>query len=904
MTHMSRNKMFEFADIGDHTFINEGVIKNNDLKDNNIINPFFVGIDGSNLQTVTSKDIYQNYPVVYIMCMKDNISCDSNNNLSKLMKIFDRVLSRDDFKSSCCIFTLIPTDINILKNYNLRNLSSIIDGNLLNEHFGYLNFNFGIDEIIVPMFEINESKGQIYSNLHNTTHILSQLKNIVNMVSYYNNGFTGPIDRQLNTILGNVDHDLFWKNSKNCNFNMDSIFTKRVLTYNGMSIEKVRYNKETKTLINNDNYIDDMNNNTNTKLDIKVEHMNIYHVLKTSKFRTFYAQPLDDKLFLTKESVAELFRILHDKKYRFKLLNSLLVSKKYCHLVVNNSNVISLVGDLLKDYKPLYAYLFGYAWITMYLEESIMSTKTTKKHRYVFDIDTANKLPVFPFSMENIHNNPYVTLFLNRDIINPATNAMGICSFHDMKEEYYGVCDRHEAIKRMNIFVSGNHETNIFDGLKENIFSVSGSIIPACIQKYNPLIDTCTSSRMTYAEKWNTYFNHFYHNSDVDVMCGTNSMGKFIKYATEFINKISENINCSVDELNIQGLKKTAVVVSKHFFNECLDDVIEETGIDYTCDTLAELFNNNANNLSQDMRRYFYIDYVSEKNNLIKKWKQQERNSDIKFNKHVIDAYKEITPIADMTVKVTNYALAKSELIMKDNEVYYFINDYRDESTKVPENKNYLVMKFSESLKFKISVQKLKRTIELFQCGKDPFNTVARFHKPCVRAYYQDNNIYMLPSCITAMMTFINIDYKYFAGSRDPIEIMNKYRMRAYSTILNMNEKKSMINYNKNNDKYDGMFKSESKNSPLGPKRLSDKIFKPGKYIIGLSDDIYDNKDNLEYINTVNNLVNIYKKDYKYNSQDAPINIFNFTAIGNNGYVKPLQTWVANAFYDYVNQNN
>ena len=48
-------------------------------------------------------------------------------------------------------------------------------------------------------------------------------------------------------------------------------------------------------------------------------------------------------------------------------------------------------------------------------------------------------------------------------------------------------------------------------------------------------------------------------------------------------------------------------------------------------------------------------------------------------------------------------------------------------------------------------------------------------------------------------------------------------------------------------------------------KELSDKIFKPGKYILGMSDNIYDNKDNLDYIYGVKKLINIYKKDYKYN---------------------------------------
>ena len=38
-----------------------------------------------------------------------------------------------------------------------------------------------------------------------------------------------------------------------------------------------------------------------------------------------------------------------------------------------------------------------------------------------------------------------------------------------------------------------------------------------------------------------------------------------------------------------------------------------------------------------------------------------------------------------------------------------------------------------------------------------------------------NNNVYILPSCITAMMTFINMDYKYFAGTNNPYDIINKY---------------------------------------------------------------------------------------------------------------------------------
>jgi hypothetical protein len=57
-----------------------------------------------------------------------------------------------------------------------------------------------------------------------------------------------------------------------------------------------------------------------------------------------------------------------------------------------------------------------------------------------------------------------------------------------------------------------------------------------------------------------------------------------------------------------------------------------------------------------------------------------------------------------------------------------------------------------------------------------------------VRAYYNGSNVFMTPSFITSQMTFMNIDYKYFVGSRDPIEIINKYRLRGYGTWLSHSE--------------------------------------------------------------------------------------------------------------------
>jgi hypothetical protein len=125
----------------------------------------------------------------------------------------------------------------------------------------------------------------------------------------------------------------------------------------------------------------------------------------------------------------------------------------------------------------------------------------------------------------------------------------------------------------------------------------------------------------------------------------------------------------------------------------------------------------------------------------------------------------------------------------KDNDMIFKINYFRKDNL-VEENKNKIVMKINETLRFKIIptdlTKSFKRPIELFKTHhEDFFGTVARFHYPCVRAYYQNNNVYILPSCITSMMTGINIEYKYFSCIRDPIEIINKYVNRGFGLIMN-----------------------------------------------------------------------------------------------------------------------
>ena len=854
--------------------------------------------------------------------------------------------------------------MNILKNYNLKKKSNLVDGKLLetlfpiymsiNENTNFQKYKFDINEIIIPMYELKEKDVELYIKMNDNHIELDDLSTMITLNKYYKNS----TNNRIVDILSNLNESSYWKDKKNCNFTMNDVFNKRILSFNGVRLDELCYSTikgaknlnaildKLNTKNNDDNYMitelaDNVNNvnNVNNKYKKKAEHMNIYEVLKTSENRTFYATMDDGQFKFTKESLADIFDRINDEKYRFHLLNSLLVSKDYCHFVVNNRKVLIRNADIFNKYKPLYMYLFGYAWLTMYLEESIFTTKSTRNHRFSFDLDTAHELPMFPFSMENIHHNPYLVLLLNSVFIDPKTNCMSINSLRNYKK-YYGLCSKEEALKRINVFISGKSDLNIFDGIKNTklAISISGSIMPACLQRFNPLFERCTIHEQTYDEKWNTFFTHYYGDSDVDVMCGTSSMIDFLKQASELLNIISKNLkknnfvnnnssNSNDEDLDyvIDSNKKLCVIIYKHFFSECLDDINEQLDIEYTKEDLINIFEKNIDingelKIPENIKQYFYVDYVQEKNELNKKFRKYQKKffididididkdkdkdkDNIKIKNRFTESYNCITSIEDMNFRLSTYDMIKNRLIKKDSEMYFFVNDFRSIDNKVPKDKNYLVFKFAESIKYKVKFSNLKKQIEIFKIEPtDPFNTVARFHKPCVRAYFDLKNeqIYMLPSFITSMMSMINIDYKYFAGSRDPIEIINKYLMRGYSVILNPNEKKSMLIYNKNIDKDKGMFRIEKDSELFGPKNLNDKIFKPGVYKLGLSEDFYK-IDNNEYINNIKDLEQVYKSECYYDNTTSPINILQFTVINKDGYINPLKLWISHAVYDYIN---
>ena len=172
---------------------------------------------------------------------------------------------------------------------------------------------------------------------------------------------------------------------------------------------------------------------------------------------------------------------------------------------------------------------------------------------------------------------------------------------------------------------------------------------------------------------------------------------------------------------------------------------------------------------------------------------------------------------------------------------------------------------------------------------KDFFGTVARFHFPCVRAYYQGDNVFMLPSCITAMMTGLNIEYKYFAGIRNPVDIINKYMERGFGVLLNKFEINLMIEYNKNLDDTNQLkYKSDADKDVLfGKKNIKNRIYNIENTNLELG-KLIENNDDLQ-------------KHYQTFQKNSCVNCLKMTTINKNGDINKYQPAYVQLCYDEMN---
>ena len=808
----------------------------NTVVDQNIIpNPFHVGFNGGGLNKLERKVMYTYNNVIVLL----------NNNLSQefIEKFFQRTINIDtlkQFPQNSVKYKRVS--LNILKNRQFYYKTNIISDKHLKMLFPDDTFN--PEELVFSMFELDINNAIEYLKLYNEETNITHIKLPLELTKVYNKHNVEQVSKNISRMFFDLKDNDFWTKLNNCKLNITNMFTKRDFQSrtgnNNFVLLAQSPDREKQATIDGDS-----KSYTSTRNKFE-QFCDISTILKDNKdkTRTFYATIPETQI--TAKDVLEIIKATNTEKSLYELTNNMLISKEYCHYIFNK-DVLEYISKLINKYHGIYKYTIGYAMLTLYLEECLFLTKSTKNSRFVFDINTANKLPTFPFLAQDMKLNPYVSVLIHNDNLDMKVNATSIKYIENY--DGYGVCDLETFKKRMNIFISGDVTKDVFANINMKEYGVSGSIIAACLQKRNPLYDAYIHEFTNENVAFKNFIDNYYGNSDIDIMCNVNSYTEYIMKSYELYKTLIQNISPNEKTYSYDTVRTVGITLTNDFFKETLEDFNIRYGTKWTLDD----YMTNAKDMR--IRMYLHSKYYNFKTMSNEQVYRSGRDTSNEF----LNVFMQPLTVDQLTIYYTKDEMYNFD-IKKDTDFIFYINDFRKDENKVKEFQNKPIMKIGESIRFKLTFKTINKTFEVFKSvNNDFFSTVARFHLPCVRAYYTDNNVYILPSCIGAMMTGMNIDYKYFAGIRDPYQIVIKYMKRGFGVILNKDELKQLEEHIKHNNLSMDYF---------GPKEVYSNMFTS-----------FENKKEYKYVETHDDI-----KKY-YNQYNKTIDVTHFNTISNNGNI-------------------
>jgi len=782
-------------------------------------------IDGQlrNIDNMTVDELVSNFKTVYVLCFTDEFF---DNEYFDNLTIFESILSEKKLEAYYKNVCLIKCPFKILNNEILKNSISIVSLDVINELEHKPDDQYNEHTLIVPIFTISKSDVKLY---------LSQFKNCL-LEDYFKikflNYYFGSVKKikDISYMIENCDEANYWTNYYNCKLNISIQFMNR--NFNFIDMTKIENKKLLETIEGIKNLPEDggdylsymyrKQNFVDASNAIKKEGYNIYKVVDKKELPNF----LEIIQKLSQEKSHEELIIL---------ITNMLVSKEYCHLILNNQKMLELLLKISTNISEMnFKKMIGYGWLSLYLEETIKKSYIDINDRFVFTCTNASKLPTFQFSYSKLKDSPYLPILIN-DKLYMEFNAYGVDHYtltnydsanldKELIKQTYGVADLQTFKARFNVFLSGNSKKHYdaFKNVNFNNIAISGSVIAACLPRFNPLI-------INTGGNFEAFVDEYYGSADLDIMCNLKDTFEYIDKAYELNEQLDKNTK-SISNENISRIEPVKNAVMFINFKK-LDDFIKDLKLDCTKETFKDHLLENKKKIYQ-----LYIDYKVNEHR-----KHFEENPE-KFQDPKYNVLFDILPM---------------------DQINIYIKDFYEFDDNMETNKILIY----ENIKFKYKITGIKRNFEFFQIKYENFfSTVHKFHLPCVRAYYDGTEVFMLPSCIGACMTLTNIEYKYFAGAKDPIEVINKYRQRGFTTILNDKERIKMIKYSHDVEKWKDLYEIHGLN-----KRDTDRIFKP-----------------LDINSKLFRTAKMYEKMNLFFSKTNCMMYNNVLTINENGYIIPL----------------
>ena len=896
------------------------IIKNKVEKSDLISNPFYPNHDMIKNKfdngNPTNNDLFKEFGYLYMISLQDNSEFESY--------MYDKMITKEQLSNIKKIIVITPTTSKILSG-SMKKYLTICSPDIFNTY--NVSDKYGRKVIV--------SEPVLICNLIQFKHkvleqYLNQYEGISSFIDIYNslllNEFFGQ-DCYNTTIKQNhfqmincMNESNYFTIKNNCELNITYKFESRTFNLSlgdrmkDETVQKVLKKLEESKLEDN-NYLAFLFRKANY-LDASSALSNGYKLYRISN------NPLTESL--TKENFNTLFNKLSFEERYYMIMNCM-ISKDLSHLIINNQYILKYIIEskdtkgltFMNKYGQLIRYLLGYAWLTMYMEESIKKSYITTNSRFIFDIETASLLPYYPYSIDNLHICPYLPILIRSENLNSTQNILGanqLNFIHPQKTTRYGVTDKQTFIERLNTFVSGlNSKVNVLENVNFNNIAISGSIMACCLPNFNTIMVNFMKPAPSYEVKFLEFATEYYKDADIDIMCNIPNIHDFVDKINEFKKTVEtnlikiHNIKTDIEVTTLFSNKSGVIMINKDFIKTHIShmdytDVITNINtleiktivykhyINWHKDFLIKSLRENPDKFTNPMYHEIYDLVPIDQINVI-------------FIKTKKDKELSLKPVSDISDDVKEPDIEIDDIEFEKEDSKEKDSDEKDD-IEVQDNNIAFIPKIN--YKFRISSPYLPHNFELFQT-KYPefFATVSRFHLPIVRSYYDGNNIYMTPSCITACMTLINIDYKYFAGSKDPIEIINKYRMRGFGTILNEKEIGRLIEYSNMVPKWKELYDINIQSNTsvlkiLGHLSVDSKFFKPSMYL-EKKNTVYTNTLSL-YCNIVpNNTLDIIRQIKTiYNTSNCTdlFDMSKLTTINNYGYVSQVKKWLIQAFYD------
>lgn len=861
-----------------------------------IINNLFCSSDvvhrdeNNNIIELNHDNISYYYSHIYVLLKKNNdIIPIEFYNLHINQEIYDEVASK---------LIIYKVSVKMLKNFYHYSNILLMDSEKLNR-FNIFNYELEKKNIVIPIFNISYINLIKYLEQFESVNTLENIFKLKILNDYFQNNET----EYLNNMISNLEESNYWTEYTNCKIYFSEKFNERTFSLNSKRIENAHVLEFASKNKHKSNYIND---NYLSQLKYK-KYTDISSLLYCSKTNTLLYH-ISSKSDFSRDEITKLFESL-DNNQRFLLFCNLLINKKYAYLVINNYPILVMMTPTINKYPQLFSYLMSYTWLTFYIEECIKKSDMTISNNFIFDIDTASHLPVFPFNHSNPKINPYMPILVNDVVLDAKNNICGIPDYcinpeskqkSIMKNTNKRIANLTEFKVRMNIFCTRDPTLDLFENFDFSKYriGISGSIITACLQVHHPLMSQFSNT--DFIGKFNDYFDEYYPKSDIDIMFIADDLLTFINNANELYNQIVVNIckhsfvtktDINPNLINLNVCKNANLFVTEKFIDKHI------------------ITNNKFDTLKQKM------EYVKENLYNIEIYDQFVSYFKQSRQKYIDDFIKDFLEDEILSLKLKYPDFFDLENINYNIHIKHNI---------IPDSE--IGINISYTIKFKITSGYLNHDLELFQInGNDFFAQVSRFHLPCVRGYYDGTTVYLTPSCISAHMTFMNLDYKYISGTKDPIDIINKYRSRGFGTWLNTAEKKLFIKYSSEIPYWKNMYnitenfsENEINRNILGTLHINNRFFRPRHFA---SDEYIDNNyvdTSTRYYNSslpisisefiaskshINPYNELYIKRYPEIINLPQINYDHINAINIVGRINPLNKHIINYVYDLIKNN-